>query len=65
MHRGGEQFLRITPEGTNDISSDGTVKVSETLDVDLVPDNHRIARWARYYPTHFSGYVLASGRLAY
>jgi hypothetical protein len=57
-------FGGYTPAGTDDIASDGSVKVSEVLGVNVVPEQHK-ARWAFFYPTHFSGYVLASGRASY
>jgi hypothetical protein len=61
----GDLFGGYMPAGTDDISSDGTtVKVSEVLGVNVVPEQHK-ARWAFFYPSHFSGYVLASGRTAY
>jgi hypothetical protein len=61
-----ELFGGYTPNTATDISADGTtVDVAETFGVDLVPDNKKSARYARFYTTHFSGYVLASGRTAY
>jgi hypothetical protein len=55
-------FGGYTPEGTDDISADGTVRVSEVFSVELQPDNKRTPSVAKIYINHFSGYVLASGR---
>ena len=57
-------FGGYAPAGLADVSSDGTVNVSETFPVDLQPDTQRVARWARFHTTHFSTYVLASGKIS-
>ncbi|MFL5578914.1 MAG: hypothetical protein ACJ8AO_00940 [Gemmatimonadaceae bacterium] len=57
-----ELFGGYAPAGREDVGADGTVQLAETFDVDLTPDNNRKPRWAKFYTTHFSGYVLASGR---
>lgn len=58
----GDLFGGYAPAGLSDVTVDGTVNVSETFAVDLTPDNERASRWARFQTTHFSGYVLASGK---
>jgi len=58
-------FGGYVPNGEQDIAADGTVSVSETFPIELLPDKESAARWASFKTTHFSGYVLASGRTAY
>ena len=58
----GDLFGGYTPSGLSDVGTDGTVNVSETFAVELTPDHERASRWARFQTSHFSGYVLASGK---
>jgi len=58
-------FGGYVPAGEADISADGTVQVSEVFPVELIPYDGENARFALFKTTHFSGYVLATGRTSY